>query len=362
MKKTFPVNINGKVFYIDEDAYQLLLNYLDQLRSAFPEAEGDEIVADIESRISELFDERIAEGAHAIVYADVNSVIEIMGKPSDISDDTLQSETSEKAESSEDRNDAPKADENSEKRTQTAIQKKLFRNLNDKMLGGVLGGLATYLDWNVNIMRILYFLLTVITQVWPLTIIYLIAWMIMPPANTPRRVLEMQGVPVTIDTIGQNVLSSTPPPYNGAVINNNSNLLSSVFSVIGKFIMGFLGLTGVCGALVSTGFFLFFIIAFISYTCFGSITLISGFDYDALRTASRFGPTLACAAYMCFAMSFMIPSIALAWTSASVLFNAKGATKTIIIFAVAMEIIIVVATIVLMLFWNELQYHPHYHL
>ena len=86
MKKTFPVNINGKVFYIDEDAYELLLNYLDQLRSAFGGAEGEEIVSDIESRISELFDERIAAGACAIVYNDVNNVIEIMGKPSDISD------------------------------------------------------------------------------------------------------------------------------------------------------------------------------------------------------------------------------------------------------------------------------------
>ena len=75
MKKTFPVNINGKVFYIDEDAYELLLNYLDQLQSAFPDSEGKEIVTDIESRISELFDERISAGANAIVYADVNNVI-----------------------------------------------------------------------------------------------------------------------------------------------------------------------------------------------------------------------------------------------------------------------------------------------
>lgn len=52
MKKTFPVNINGKVFYIDEDAYELLSNYLTQLRAAFCGTEGDEIVTDIESRIS----------------------------------------------------------------------------------------------------------------------------------------------------------------------------------------------------------------------------------------------------------------------------------------------------------------------
>ena len=83
MKKTFPVNINGKVFYIDEDAYELLSNYLTQLRAAFCGTEGDEIVTDIESRISELFDERISAGANAITFADVNSVIEIMGKPAE---------------------------------------------------------------------------------------------------------------------------------------------------------------------------------------------------------------------------------------------------------------------------------------
>ena len=87
MKKTFQVNISGKVFYIDEDAYELLLNYLNQLKEAFSGAEGEEIVTDIENRISELFDERIAGGVTVIVYQDVNRIIEIMGKPSDISED-----------------------------------------------------------------------------------------------------------------------------------------------------------------------------------------------------------------------------------------------------------------------------------
>ena len=86
MKKTLPVNISGKVYYIDEDAYDLLKNYLFQLRNAFPGDEGGEIVSDIESRISEHFEARINEGANVIVYADVNKVIETMGRPSDLSD------------------------------------------------------------------------------------------------------------------------------------------------------------------------------------------------------------------------------------------------------------------------------------
>lgn len=87
MKKTFPVNINGKIFYIDEDAYKLLQDYLSQLRDTFPGQEGSEIVSDIESRISELFDERIATGANVIILEDVNNIIETMGRPEELSDE-----------------------------------------------------------------------------------------------------------------------------------------------------------------------------------------------------------------------------------------------------------------------------------
>ena len=58
MKKTFPVNIDGQIFYIDEDAYNLLNKYLEQLHISFRGEEGKEIGSDIESRIRELFNNR----------------------------------------------------------------------------------------------------------------------------------------------------------------------------------------------------------------------------------------------------------------------------------------------------------------
>ena len=79
MKKTFPVNINGKIFYIDEDAYRLLLDYLSQLRATFTGDEGAEIVNDIEQRISEHFDERISLGANVIVIDDVKNEMKSWG-------------------------------------------------------------------------------------------------------------------------------------------------------------------------------------------------------------------------------------------------------------------------------------------
>lgn len=357
MKKTFPVNINGKVFYIDEDAYELLLNYLDQLRSAFAGSEGDEIVSDIESRISELFDERISAGANAIVYADVNNVIEIMGKPSDISD--CESEQDQPETEKEQSKETAKEPEPIAEAAQSQVQqnKKLYRNMNDKVLGGVLGGLATYLDWNANIMRILYVLLACFTYLWPLILVYLIAWMIIPPANSPRRVLEMQGQPVTVDTIGQSVLSSTtPPPYTGVVVREHNNFFSTLFSFVGKCIVGFLGLVGGAGALTATGFFLFFLVAMIAFSCFDSITLINVFDPMILKTNLHYAPIVALLAAMCLSLCFLIPGIALAWMAVAVLFNWKGAAKSTIIFAVLLEVILIVATVILMVFLNGIIY------
>ena len=80
MKKTFTVNLNGTVFHIDEDAYQLLENYLSNLRIHFSREEGsDEIMSDFEARISELLNERIRLGFNVITIEHVEEVIQPAG-------------------------------------------------------------------------------------------------------------------------------------------------------------------------------------------------------------------------------------------------------------------------------------------
>ena len=72
MKKTLTVNLGGTVFNIDDDAYRLLDNYLSNLKIHFrKEAGADEIVDDIERRISELFAEKLSAGSQVITIADV---------------------------------------------------------------------------------------------------------------------------------------------------------------------------------------------------------------------------------------------------------------------------------------------------
>lgn len=76
MKKTLTVNLGGTVFHIDEDAYRLLDNYLSNLKIHFrKEAGADEIIDDIERRISELFTEKLAAGSQVITIAYVEEVI-----------------------------------------------------------------------------------------------------------------------------------------------------------------------------------------------------------------------------------------------------------------------------------------------
>ncbi len=346
MKKTFPVNINGKVFYIDEDAYELLSNYLTQLRAAFCGTEGDEIVTDIESRISELFDERISAGANAITFADVNSVIEIMGKPADIGD--MNDGITPPPPYSRDTDET-----NAENSVVKPSRKRLYRNLNNKVIGGVFGGLSTYLGWDANIMRLLYAALCIATYVWPLVLLYLIAWMIIPPANNPRRILESQGNPVTIDNIGQEVLSSTPPLGHEAD-NSSVTFVENAFRVLGKFLMGLIGLIGVAATLVATGFFAFFLVAFIASYGSGNDILINALDWDLDHCTSTLVPIVCSSACMAFSLCFIIPGVALAWTAGSVLFNYRKASKTTVIVAAIFETLIIVATVILMIYATHL--------
>lgn len=139
MKKTLSVNLGGTVFNIDEDAYRLLDNYLNNLKQHFrKEAGAEEIVDDIERRISELFVEKLTGGKQVITIADVEEVIARMGKPEDM-------ETGEEEETAGQDRQASSGP-NYGYREEGKARKRLFRNPDDKILGGVISGMAAYLD------------------------------------------------------------------------------------------------------------------------------------------------------------------------------------------------------------------------
>ncbi|MGB0177807.1 MAG: PspC domain-containing protein, partial [Owenweeksia sp.] len=139
MNKTLNINLGGLIFHIDEDAYHILERYLTTLKRQFSTAEGgEEIIRDIEVRIAELFRERTTKAKEVISSADVEEVISIMGKPEDYLD---SEEDGASGRSFEDTYYTPK--------------KRIFRDPDDRILGGVASGLAAYFNIDPLWMRLL---------------------------------------------------------------------------------------------------------------------------------------------------------------------------------------------------------------
>ncbi len=182
MKKTLTANISGTVFHIEEDAYDRLHRYLENIRSQFSGNEGrDEIMADIESRIAELFTERSDGRPQVVSIDDVEHVIGIMGQPEDYSD----------------------AGENTGRTPPPPPQdgrRRLFRDPADSWVGGVFGGLAAYIGTDPLWMRIAFILLVIFGVGSPI-LIYLVLWILIPQASTAAERLMMQGEPVTVDNL-----------------------------------------------------------------------------------------------------------------------------------------------------------------
>ncbi|MDR1555497.1 MAG: PspC domain-containing protein [Tannerellaceae bacterium] len=191
MKKTLTVNLGGTVFHIDEDAYQLLEKYLSNLRIHFSKEEGvDEVMGDFELRISEILNERVRLGYTVITIEHVEAVIRQMGKVEDIfGEESAHTEAT--------------SHETTAQPGRERVNKRFFRNPDDRMLGGVCGGLAAYMGWDPTPIRLLLFLLLFF---YGITIpIYLVLWLVVPLAQTATEKLQMRGESVTVENIGKTV-------------------------------------------------------------------------------------------------------------------------------------------------------------
>lgn len=148
MKKTLTVNLGGTVFHIDEDAYRLLDNYLSNLKIHFrKEAGADEIIDDIERRISELFTEKLAAGSQVITIAYVEEVIARMGKPEELEPDAGDAASGNGSWDGSNHAGSTGAGASA---TAEKVSHHFYRNPDDKMLGGVVSGLAAYWGWDVR--------------------------------------------------------------------------------------------------------------------------------------------------------------------------------------------------------------------
>jgi len=187
MNKTININLGGMFFHIDEVAYQKLSRYFEAIKRSLTNSNGqDEIIKDIEMRIAELFAEKHSNGKQVISLRELDEVIAVMGQPEDYRIDN-------------DDNEEPKTNFSNANKS----VKKLYRDKDGGMIGGVLAGLGHYFGVDKVWIRIFFLILVFVYGTGFLA--YIILWIVMPEAVTTSEKLEMTGEPVNISNIEKKV-------------------------------------------------------------------------------------------------------------------------------------------------------------
>ena len=190
MNQIVNINLGGYPFTIDQDAYQRLSNYLDRIRAHFKNSEGcEEITSDIEARLAELFRELLDQRV-IVADADVQSAIDIMGTPEEFGAE------------SESFTDDPQT--NTTQRSKSGFGKKLFRDQENAVLGGVAAGLSAYFGVDNPLWARIFFVLLTIGGGLSV-IVYPILWIALPPARNAGERLAMRGEKIDINSIGSTI-------------------------------------------------------------------------------------------------------------------------------------------------------------
>ncbi|HTL80434.1 MAG TPA: PspC domain-containing protein, partial [Bacteroidia bacterium] len=191
MNKTVTINISGIVFHIEEDAYARLQDYLAKVRNKFSSEEGrEEIMADIESRIAEIFSEKTGPFKQVVMMADVENVISQMGEPEVIGEESSSAKTET-------------ASDNTDHSGERRYRRRLYRDPDDKVIGGVCSGLGYYFDIDHVWIRLGFAVLFFVFGTGLL--FYILLMIIIPKAETTTERLEMRGEPVDINNIGKTI-------------------------------------------------------------------------------------------------------------------------------------------------------------
>jgi len=175
MKKVININFQGQVIPIEETAYEMLQNYVASLRNYFANEEGrDEIINDIESRIAELFGEQLKKGTACITDNEVTRIMNSMGRPEDFDASDEPASASPKTD-----NAGPSSSSYaSPGYTQPEGRGRLFRDEQDKVLGGVASGLANYFKIDPAIIRVIF--VALFFGGGSGLLVYIVLWIILP--------------------------------------------------------------------------------------------------------------------------------------------------------------------------------------
>lgn len=205
MDKVKNISLGGFSFTIEETAYNALNTYLVEVHKHLStNADKDEILYDIEQRMAELLKEQM-KGREVVISQDIQYLISVLGRPEQyVDDEEITASTPQFSNSFKGR--------------------KLYRDIDDKKLGGVLSGISHYFKWDVTLLRIVFALLIFanisffafsvngkgISFTSTLIVLYFIFWGVVPKAVTTSEKLEMKGEEVNLDTLS-NFKTSFPP-------------------------------------------------------------------------------------------------------------------------------------------------------
>lgn len=211
MNTTININLAGYAFSIDKDAYDLLQSYLESIKNQIDDNNADEVMRDIEARIAELFSD-ICRSQHTqvVTMQMVQTVVNQLGKPDDFKDD----------------------DQPAENAFTTMLKKKLYRDTDNALIGGVCSGIGHWLGLDAIWVRLIFLLCLLL---WGITLpIYLILWLIVPEARTAAQRLNMRGELTTIENIEREVTQQRNNQRN-----SNSGCLGTALKIILLCIGGF---------------------------------------------------------------------------------------------------------------------------
>lgn len=221
MKRNITINLFGQLYAIDEDAYNLLKCYFDSMQRYFAEKEGgEEIADDIEHRVAELLWQKKEEGVEAISIEIVKDIINKIGNASEI-DVTDNVEGGHEAGSEADSDETEENETAKGKRAGLFDALKgryLYRDPNDRIVGGVCAGLANFTGCGSSVMWRLGVILAIFCSFFlpflnrmPLflfaPLLYIIMWMIIPLPSTPEDRLKMKGHSVTPESINEEIIN-----------------------------------------------------------------------------------------------------------------------------------------------------------
>ena len=274
MNKTVNINLGNRAFTIDDDAYELLSQYIEAIKHVYRnQPDAEELAGDIETRAAELLEQRLAPGNTIITLDMTKSVIDQIGQPQEFDDNMAMDD----ADSVDNQAGTTRTQDTQGSGASACppppfatdnihVKKRFFRDPSNKLLGGVCSGIAAYLNADPTWIRLAVVCLCFLSF-YAAAIIYLVLWIIVPEARNAVERMQMNGEKHTFDNIGKAVKGmfggsdkSVQPPIPNSEKSGGkrfADTLSQICAVIAKVILIFIGI--ICAPVV-LGLFIVLII------------------------------------------------------------------------------------------------------